>query len=213
MFMQYEATRDAHGLSSGQMYFGRKGSTFSWHTEPANIPSFSTLHAGAPKIWYSVPSRYTETVKNIAWPILKKLRGYSYHDCFAFFEHRWTHQNPMTFMKLYKIPVSVAVQVPGVSVLVPKNTLHWGHSVGWNIGEAIGCGTIPLAEDYAKNGEPPSCERQDAGGNPLLLVDLIKHKDVFDSTQRAINRNVCRGPGNPGKAKCRLFQHVKGGFR
>jgi hypothetical protein len=46
------------GYTTSMLYVGMPGSTFALHSEDQNFYSCNYLIAGAPKVWYSIPSSY-----------------------------------------------------------------------------------------------------------------------------------------------------------
>ena len=122
-----------------------------------------------------------------------------------------------------EIPVTITVQSPGTFVFVPEQTLHFGHSLGDSVSEALGVVTLRTAEKFAREGDPPSCPtcvKQHSDGSSatddddeeLQLHRLIEYRHVLDRKHREIRTNVRRLPTDHRKSKCKRFTHVKSSF-
>ena len=74
--MNHPPTSDFSGLGYSNLYAGRQHSTFSWHVEPADIPSCSVVRAGSARLWYTINSKYTSAVKDFVWENLKDTSGH-----------------------------------------------------------------------------------------------------------------------------------------
>ena len=214
IFMHHEATQDYSGYGFSHLYFGRRHSTFSWHVEPADIPSVSVLHAGAPKLWYTIHESYLKALEEFLWPKISDRKNV--HRCCNFFEHRWTLYDPVQLMRDMQrtvdsqFAITAIVQAPGIHVFVPKKTPHWGHSTGNNIGEALGVCTKRTAE-YLRTNEPPACPYEaadDEEGESLELASAHTSSFVLDRPRvpaRTPQQRFYRKPVS------KLFRRFKGG--
>ena len=224
LIMAHEPTRTHSGSGYSHLYLGRKHSTFTWHVEPSDIPSVSVLHAGSPKIWYVPHPMYLTNVKDFVWSEIGENNDYDFHNCDAFFEHRWTHINParlVTEMNAFdcsmpkRFPVAVVVQEPRCHLLIPWQTLHQGFSTGDNIGEAIGMCTLPAARHLAEEREATPCDKlrakskgKDASLELNKLIDLsevmVRPPKIHTPRMPAEEKPRCKP-----KAKRARYTHIK----
>ena len=120
-------------------------------------------------------------------------------------------------MQDLEVPIHVAVQSPGTHIFVPPHTLHYGHSLGSSVSEALGVVTLQTAETFAREGEPPACpfeeeDEDDESAEPLLFHKLIEQKHLLQKPQRSHKRTVPHGPTDRRKAKHLRFKHVKSSY-
>ena len=220
VFMAHQPAKDHSGWDFSNVYLGSKFSTFSWHIEPVDVPSVSVLHAGMPRIWYVVHSEYTAEVQKYVWENIStySLKPGPFHECIPFFEHRWTHQEPVALMREMqrrlsnRFKVFVAVQTPGVSLFIPKQTLHSGFSTGSNIAEALGVCTEFTAE-HLRHSEPPGCpfEETDDTSPSLECSSVFRVASILKQPARHIERNVPKTMAQiASKPKVKRFSHIKG---
>jgi hypothetical protein len=54
------------GASTSMVYWGAFAAIFCWHVEDGHLQTVSYLHAGAPKLWFIVASRFREPFQRVA---------------------------------------------------------------------------------------------------------------------------------------------------
>lgn len=79
-----------NGVTTSYLYFGMWKTSFAWHTEDMDLYSINYLHTGAPKTWYSIPTKHAREFEELS----KRLLPSSYRICSSFLRHKTTLISP-----------------------------------------------------------------------------------------------------------------------
>ena len=133
------------GVDSPMLYIGMLYATFAWHVEDHFMYSVNYSHAGAPKIWYSVPASGADALEAAAAATvyaapctqMQQVQGVSSEICLAAVADALARKTTVLCPKVlqqYNVPVYRAVQEVGSYVVTFPRAYHAGFSIGFNLG-------------------------------------------------------------------------------
>ena len=120
------------GITVPWLYFGMTLSTFCWHVEDHHFYSVNYHHFGDPKVWYSIPAKYSarfEEVMRRRLPHLFAAQPDLLHSLV-------TILSPAV-LKEEGIPVYRAEQHPRSYIITFPHAYHAGFNTGFNCAEAV----------------------------------------------------------------------------
>ncbi|EER19027.1 hypothetical protein Pmar_PMAR025227, partial [Perkinsus marinus ATCC 50983] len=123
---------DIAGVTRPWVYLGSALSAFCWHAEDQYLYSINFHHAGAAKIWYSVPGRQARAMEDLFRRELPTLCS-SIPDLT---QHMTTMIDPKVLLT-QGLLVTRGVQRPGDIVLTFPGAYHGGFNAGINLAEAV----------------------------------------------------------------------------
>lgn len=145
-----ELSSSIPGVSTPMLYVGMLFSTFAWHVEDHCLYSINFHHAGAPKVWYGVPSCSADALEKA----LSKTAYYA--PCQAMNDNgkddvavqnrvkaELMDKNTMvkpSELQNHGVLVYRVVQEVGTFVVTFPRAYHSGFSCGFNVGEAVNFG-------------------------------------------------------------------------
>lgn len=120
------------GVTTPYLYFGMWASVFCAHMEDMNLLSINYLHAGAPKVWYAVPSGdYAQRLEHLCEAHYHHAKS----ECSEFMRHKRVLLSP-AILKKAGIPFTTTVQYPGDAIITFPGSYHFGFNTGFNVAEA-----------------------------------------------------------------------------
>lgn len=121
------------GVTTPLLYIGARHTSFFLHSEDVNLASCNYLIAGAPKIWYCVPSEYYSKVVSLIATSAK--RTGIFKTCQQAPMHKQLLITP-EHLHAQGIPTSVVVQRAGDLIITAPGAFHFGFNTGLNLAEA-----------------------------------------------------------------------------
>ena len=167
------------GVTSPYLYFGMWASVFCAHTEDMNLLSINYLHAGAPKIWYAVPSAYASRFQALA------AACFCHEKCPEFLRHKQSLISPQVLQKA-GIPFSFAVQHPGEAVVTFPGAYHFGFNAGFNVAEATNFG-VPEWIPFGRRARVCLCRPDSVR---IDMDQFCRLLDVYTASQKARRRGA-----------------------
>ncbi|XP_026271626.1 uncharacterized protein LOC113201878 [Frankliniella occidentalis] len=121
------------GVTRPMLYFGTTHTFAPVHVEDGSLFSINFLHYGQPKLWFVVPPRAVNQLRNC----LADLKTNSLHsDCpNGPLGHKY-YVPTAAWMEEKKIPYKVIIQKPKQAVVLYPNAAHWVVNLGMNCAEA-----------------------------------------------------------------------------
>ncbi|KAF4660738.1 hypothetical protein FOL46_005998 [Perkinsus olseni] len=123
---------DITGVTRPWVYLGSALSAFCWHAEDQYLYSINCHHAGAAKIWYSVPGRQAGAMEDLFRRELPTL----FNSSPDLTQHMTTMMDPKMLLT-QGLLVTRGVQRPGDIVLTLPGAYHGGLNAGVNLAEAV----------------------------------------------------------------------------
>lgn len=165
------------GVSSPYLYVGMWGSVFCAHTEDMNLLSINYLHAGSPKVWYSVSEPDAVRFLSLAEHHFAALAG----KCKEFLRHKRYLLSPAMLQKA-GIRYQTAIQYPGDAVVTMPGGYHFGFNTGFNVAEATNFG-VPEWIPFGKEAKVCLC-RPDS-----VRIDMYRLTALINKFQQDQKRN------------------------
>ena len=123
------------GVMVPWLYVGSALSAFCWHIEDHGLYSVNYMHAGAPKVWYSVPASGARALEAAFQDAVPHLTAAAPNLLFQLV----THMSP-TELRARGVPVHRLVHHERSFVLTFPNAYHAGFNTGFNCAEAVNFG-------------------------------------------------------------------------
>jgi hypothetical protein len=125
--------------------------TFAWHVEDMDLFSINYVHFGAPKQWYSIPSKYREKFERFAQNCFPQ----EHQACSEFLRHKTFHMSPQVLAQ-NGIQVARLVQKAGEFVITFPRGYHAGYNLGYNCAESCNFAFEEWIE-YGRNAKACTC--------------------------------------------------------
>jgi hypothetical protein len=126
------------GYTSPALYVGSPGTTFVLHAEDMNLGSVNYLVAGAPKVWYVVPSSDNLKVVDLVSKLFANEKLVK--TCPQAVMHKRFLIHPDT-LREHGITCSRIVQEQGDLIVTFPGAFHFGYNSAYNIAEATNFAT------------------------------------------------------------------------
>ncbi|XP_027349831.1 putative lysine-specific demethylase JMJ16 [Abrus precatorius] len=129
--LSFESSQASHNFSP-RVHVGMCFSPLNWKVEEHHLYSLSYMHLGEPKVWYSVPARFSVNFETIWKKYLPDLCAGQ-----PDMHNKLVMQLSSSILKAADIPVYRCVQCPREFVLVFPGAYHSGFDCGFNCSEAV----------------------------------------------------------------------------
>ncbi|MES1908980.1 MAG: hypothetical protein MHM6MM_001804 [Cercozoa sp. M6MM] len=124
------------GITTSFLYYGSYGSSFQWHLEDCDFFSVNFLHAGRPKVWYTVAPKHRRRFELL----VRKMFRNATRSCPRPMAHKTIVIDPRDLVAA-GIKVNRFVQYPGDYVILYPDTYHSGFNTGLNCAESVNFAT------------------------------------------------------------------------
>jgi JmjC domain, hydroxylase len=168
------------GVTSPYLYVGMWGSVFCSHTEDMNLLSINYLHAGSPKLWYSIAEPDAARYNCLAEHYYSRVAG----KCKEFLRHKRYLLSPAILQKA-GIRYQTAIQYPGDAVITMPGGYHFGFNLGFNVAEATNFG-VPEWLPFGREAKVCLCRPDSVRIDMFRLTELIRKFHVAQKRNRRL---------------------------
>ncbi|KAE8662518.1 Transcription factor jumonji family protein / zinc finger family protein, putative isoform 2 [Hibiscus syriacus] len=161
--LSFESDKNS-GVLAPRLRVGMCFSSLSWRVEEHHLNSICYMHVGSPKIWYSVPGRYSFKFETLMKKYTPDFLSKQFKQC----EGVITKLSPF-FLKSEGVPVYRCIQYPMEFVLVFPGAYHSTFDCGFNVAEMVNF--APL--DWLPHGQNAVALYQSQGRKPSISFDKL----------------------------------------